>query len=245
MKKTFIMILFAKIANKISLSVMLFLLISLAVSAQKIKIEGIVIDSNNAALAAATVQISGKNEATLTNEEGKFILHTSSKFPLTLTVEMIGYTAKSIVVNANEFITIQLQEVTNELGEILISSGYLTQKKSEFSGSVSTVSAKQLQNRPATSFDQLLGGQGTGIDVIQSSAVLNNTPVIRVRGLNTITSGLFPLIVIDGVAVFTGSLGGFVGNNPLSAINPNDIQSIDVLKDASAAAIYGSRAANG
>ena len=90
-----------------------------------------------------------------------------------------------------------------------------------------------------------MGGQGTGIDVIQSSAVLNNTPVIRVRGLNTITSGLFPLIVIDGVAVFTGSLGGFVGNNPLSAINPNDIQSIDVLKDASAAAIYGSRAANG
>lgn len=245
MKKTWIIILFAKTTNKINLSVMLFLLISLAVSAQKIKIEGIVIDSNNAALEKATVQILGKNEATITNEEGKFIVHTSSKFPLTLTVDRIGYTSQNIVLKTNEFTTIQLQEITNELGEILISSGYLTQKKSEFSGSVSTVSAKQLQNRPATSFDQLLGGQGTGIDVIQSSAVLNNTPVIRVRGLNTITSGLFPLIVIDGVAVFTGSLGGFVGNNPLSAINPNDIQSIDVLKDASAAAIYGSRAANG
>jgi len=245
MKKLFILNLFVKITNKISLSVLLFLLISLAVSAQEIKIEGIVIDSKKAALGAATIQVSGKNEGTITTEDGKFTLQTTTKLPLTLTVSLIGYTPKSIVVDSNEFITIQLQEVTNELGEILISSGYLTQNKSDFSGSVSTVSTRQLQNRPATSFDQLLGGQGTGIDVIQSSAVLNNTPVIRIRGLNTITSGLFPLIVVDGVAVFTGSLGGFVGNNPLAAINPNDIQSVDVLKDASVAAIYGSRAANG
>ncbi len=68
---------------------------------------------------------------------------------------------------------------------------------------------------------------------------------MRIRGISTITSGLYPLVVIDGVTVFVGSVGGMIGNNPLSDINPNDIQSIDVLKDASAAAIYGSRAANG
>jgi len=216
MEKTFILILFVKTTNRISLSIVLFLLISLAVSAQEIKIEGMVIDSKKVALGAATIQISGKNSGTITNEEGKFTLQTTAQFPLTLTVSLMGYNPQSIVLNKNEFTTVQLQEITNELGEILVSSGYLTQKKSEFSGSVSTVSVRQLQNRPTTSFDQLLGGQGTGIDVIQSSAVLNNTPVIRVRGLNTITSGLFPLIVVDGVAVFTCSLGGFFGNNPLS-----------------------------
>lgn len=245
MEKTFILLLFVKNTNRISFSILLFLLISLTVSAQEIKIEGIVTDSKKAPLSAAAIQISGKNRGTITTVDGTFTLQAADKFPLTLTVSLMGYASQSIILNKNEFTAVQLQEITNELGEIVVSSGYLTQKKSEFSGSVSTVSAKQLQNRPATSFDQLLGGQGTGIDVIQSSAVLNNTPVIRVRGLNTITSGLFPLIVVDGVAVFSGSLGGFVGNNPLSGINPNDIQSIDVLKDASAAAIYGSRAANG
>lgn len=127
----------------------------------------------------------------------------------------------------------------------MVVSGYSVQKKSEFSGAVSSIGTKQLQCRPSVSFDQLLGGQAPGIDIIQPTNILNNTPVLRIRGINTITSGLFPLVVVDGVAVFVGSIGGMVGNNPLSDINPNDIQSIDVLKDASAAAIFGSRAANG
>jgi TonB-linked SusC/RagA family outer membrane protein len=237
--------LFTVLISAKQLFALLFFLVSMSIFAQKSTIEGSVKDAKNSALGASIIQINEKNEGTITDEEGRFTLQTSSQFPLTITVSMIGYISKKIVLNKNEFVVVVLEELSNELGEVLISSGYLTQRKSEFSGSVATVSARQLQNRPTTSFDQLLGGQGTGIDVIQSSAVLNNTPVIRVRGLNTITSGLFPLIVIDGVAVFSGSLGGFVGNNPLSAINPNDIQSIDVLKDASAAAIYGSRAANG
>ncbi|MBK7466211.1 MAG: TonB-dependent receptor plug domain-containing protein [Saprospiraceae bacterium] len=104
---------------------------------------------------------------------------------------------------------------------------------------------RSLENRPASSFDQLLGGHATGVDIIQPSSVLNNTPIMRIRGINTITSGLFPLVIVDGVSVFVGSIGGLIGNNPLSDINPNDIQNIDILKDASAAALYGSRAANG
>nr|WP_315156902.1 SusC/RagA family TonB-linked outer membrane protein [uncultured Flavobacterium sp.] len=237
--------LYIKEINAKQLFTVLIFLISMSVFAQKTAIEGTVKDFENKALGGVLVKVSGNNEAAATNADGGFTLQTISQFPLTITVSMIGYSSQKIVLDKNEFVAITLEQSTSELGEVLVSSGYLTQRKSEFSGSVSTVSARQLQNRPTTSFDQLLGGQGTGIDVIQSSAVLNNTPVIRVRGLNTITSGLFPLIVVDGVAVFTGSLGGFVGNNPLSAINPNDIQSIDVLKDASAAAIYGSRAANG
>jgi TonB-linked SusC/RagA family outer membrane protein len=234
-----------KITNAKQLFTILIFLISIPVFAQDTVIVGSVKSSKNIALSAAVIQIREKNEGTTTNGDGEFTLKTTSQFPLTVTISMIGYAPKKVILKKNDFVTVLLEELTNELDEVLISSGYLTQRKSEFSGSVSTISARQLQNRPTTSFDQLLGGQATGIDVIQSSAVLNNTPVIRIRGLNTITSGLFPLIVVDGVAVFSGSLGGFVGNNPLSAINPNDIQSVDVLKDASAAAIYGSRATNG
>lgn len=245
MKQNYIYRFLALLTNGNRLTMLLFLWVSLSVSGQNNTIEGQIIDNNNTAVGAATVQITETNEAVITDENGYFSIVTAAKFPVAIQVSMMGYVTQNLVVKSNKNIKIILQDNSNQLDEILISSGYLSQKKSEFSGAVSTISARQLQNRPTTSFDQLLGGQGTGIDVIQSTSVLNNTPVIRVRGLNTITSGLFPLIVVDGVAVFTGSLGGFVGNNPLSGINPNDIESVDVLKDASAAAIYGSRAANG
>nr|WP_315203084.1 SusC/RagA family TonB-linked outer membrane protein [uncultured Flavobacterium sp.] len=220
-----------------------FFLFTVQLYAQLQNLKGIVLDAKTD-LPLSGVTVMSKIEEVTTNENGEFVIQ-SQNLPFTLKLSYIGYKTQEIVVRSFDLLRVKLINDSNQLDEVLISSGYLTQRKSEFSGSVSTVSGRQLQNRPTTSFDQLLGGQGTGIDVIQSSAVLNNTPVIRVRGLNTITSGLFPLIVIDGVAVFSGSLGGFVGNNPLSAINPNDIQSIDVLKDASAAAIYGSRATNG
>ncbi|TDD99368.1 SusC/RagA family TonB-linked outer membrane protein [Flavobacterium cellulosilyticum] len=245
MKQLYIQGLLAWRTNINQFLLLFFLLVSISVLGQKSTIKGEVVSIDNKPIEAVTVQIIATKENEITDTNGFFSISTSISFPITIRVSMLGYSTQQLVLKSNKQFKITLFEDTNQLGEVLISSGYLVQKKAAFSGSVSTVSAKQLQNRPSTSFDQLLGGQGTGIDVIQSTSVLNNTPVIRVRGLNTITSGLFPLIVVDGVAVFTGSLGGFVGNNPLSSINPNDIQSIDVLKDASAAAIYGSRAANG
>ncbi|MRX40269.1 SusC/RagA family TonB-linked outer membrane protein [Flavobacterium sp. LC2016-23] len=245
MKQNYIFRFLALLTNGNRHTILFCLLISLSAFGQKNTIEGQIIDNSSTAVAASTVEITETNEAAITDENGYFSIITTAKFPLTLKISMLGYVTQNFVVKSDKSIKVVLQDSSNQLDEILISSGYLSQKKSEFSGAVSTISARQLQNRPSTSFDQLLGGQGTGIDVIQSTSVLNNTPVVRVRGLNTITSGLFPLIVVDGVAVFTGSLGGFVGNNPLSGINPNDIESVDVLKDASAAAIYGSRAANG
>lgn len=218
---------------------------SVFVQAQEIMLKGKVADALNTPLFGASVTVKGSKIAAITNQQGEFSLKSSVKFPVTLKVSSVGYTTLELVLNSQDFVTINLKESTNQLDEVVVSSGYFIQKKAEFSGSVAAISAKQLQNRPATSFDQLLGGQATGIDIIQPSSILNSTPVIRVRGINTITSGLFPLVVVDGVTVFVGAIGGLIGNNPLSDINPNDIQSIDVLKDASAAAIYGSRAANG
>jgi TonB-linked SusC/RagA family outer membrane protein len=218
---------------------------SLIVKAQEVNVKGKIVDAANVPVLGVTVIVKGTNNASITNQQGEFLLKTNAKLPLTIKVSSVGFSTQEVLIKSQELILITLQETVNQLEEIVVSSGYSVQKKSEFSGSVSAISAKQLQNRPATSFDQLLGGQATGIDIIQPSSILNSTPVMRVRGINTITSGLFPLVVVDGVTVFVGAIGGLIGNNPLADINPNDIQSIDVLKDASAAAIYGSRAANG
>lgn len=218
---------------------------SLLSQAQEGPLKGKIVDAFNAPLMGASVQLKGAKNATITNQQGEFSLKSDVKFPITLKVSSVGFTTREYIVKSQESVVINLQESTHELDEVVVSNGYTVQKKTEFSGSVSAISAKQLQNRPATSFDQLLGGQATGIDIIQPSSILNSTPVMRIRGINTITSGLFPLVVMDGVTVFVGAIGGLIGNNPLADINPNDIQSIDVLKDASAASIYGSRAANG
>ncbi|MEY4936450.1 MAG: hypothetical protein RIS64_2809 [Bacteroidota bacterium] len=213
--------------------------------AQGVVLNGKIIDAKNQTLEGVAVVVKETQEVTASDKDGLFLLKTAHSLPITLQFSFIGFQTQERIINSTELITIRLEESHNELNEIVISSGYMVQKRTDFSGSVATIVPKQLENRPATSFDQLLGGQATGIDIIQPSGVLNSTPVIRIRGINTITSGLFPLVVIDGVTVFVGSVGGLIGNNPLSDINPNDIQSIDVLKDASAAAIYGSRAANG
>ncbi|HSD07683.1 SusC/RagA family TonB-linked outer membrane protein [Flavobacterium sp.] len=221
----------------------IFLLFTVHIYAQQQSLQGIVVDAKtNLPLVGATGN--SKTEGVITNENGEFIIQ-NQKLPFTLKFSYIGYKTQEIVIRSFDFLTVKLIKDSNELEEVVVSSGYMQQNKKVFSSAVSTISAKQLANKPATSFDQLLGGQTTGVDIIAPTSALNNTPVMRIRGISTITSGLYPLVVIDGVTVFVGSVGGKVGNNPLSDINPNDIQSIDVLKDASAAAIYGSRAANG
>ena len=229
------------------------LAITLTVSAQtNITVQGSVIDDNtNAPLAGAVVAVRDAATQTLTDAKGNFTLTTSRKAPLQLTVNFVGYDTKQMVVNNPNQVTISLHATSNQLNEVVISSGYSTQEKRSYSGSASQVTATQLENKPAQSFDELLGGQAAGVNIIQPTNTLNSTPVFRIRGINSITSGIYPLIVVDGVTVFTGSTGGSgggsggIGNNPLADINPNDIETIDVLKDAAATAIYGSRAANG
>lgn len=225
---------------------LLLLLIVNSVVAQETNINGKVIEvETKSPIPFAHVLIDGTNLATTTDKNGDFSIAGINAFPVTLKISAVGHQPQELVLNSPDTVTVSLSESITTLSEVVISSGYTTQRKSEFSGAVANISPKQLMNRPSVSFEQLLGGQAPGVDIIQPTNILNNTPVMRIRGLNTITSGLFPLVVVDGVTMFVGSIGGLVGNNPLSDINPNDIQSIDVLKDASAAAIYGSRAANG
>ena len=122
---------------------------------------------------------------------------------------------------------------------------YGTQQKREITGSIASVKAEDIKAVPVQSFDQALQGKAAGVSITLPNGVLNNVPVIRIRGFNSISGSSYPLIVVDGVPIATGNWGGNAITNALADINPADIQSMDILKDASATALYGSRAANG
>lgn len=226
---------------------LIVLLQGFLVSAQKsnITLNGKVIDkTTRQPLAGATVHIKGTTHEVVTSETGDFHFLTGQRIPVTYVISFVGYQTLEIEQTKEEAFVVELQQGNNQLNEVVV-TGYSTQSKKVYTGAASQVKAAQLENRPAQSFDQLLGGQASGISIIQPSGTLNSTPVFRIRGINSISSGIYPLIVIDGVVAFTGLVGGSVGNNPLADLNPNDIESIDILKDASATVIYGSRAANG
>ena len=125
--------------------------------------------------------------------------------------------------------------------------GYGTQLRRDLTGNVATVTGKEIATSPVQSFDQALQGRAPGVNITTPNGVLNNPPVIRMRGTNSMNLSSAPLVVIDGIPAYSGnsSAVGSVPNNPLSNLNPNDIESMEVLKDASATAIYGSRAAGG
>jgi TonB-dependent starch-binding outer membrane protein SusC len=208
-------------------------------------VTGVVKDENNEPLPGATVVLKGTSVYGVAGADGSFAFAAPKEFPFTLVINSVGYFQQDVEIYEipEEPLAIAMKS-RNVLDEVVV-VGYTTQSKRDFTGSASTVNASRLENRPAQSLDQLLGGQAAGVNIVQPSGTLNSTPVFRIRGVNSITSSLYPLIIVDGVTVFTGSAGGSVGNNPLADINPSDIETIDILKDASATAIYGSRAANG
>src|SRR5690606_35107720 len=142
-------------------------------------------------------------------------------------------------------VTIYLQEENKALEEVVV-VGYGNQRRKDFVGSVATIGGDRLVDKPVQSFDQALMGQAAGVSVALSNGQLNSPPVIRIRGVNSISLSSAPLVVIDGVPVTTGQVSSTrASNNPLADINPSDIASISVLKDAASTSIYGSRAAGG
>lgn len=210
---------------------------------------GTVIDSKTKTpLIGALVRIKGTTNQVLTDTKGKFFFKTGQKLPYILEAVYIGYKKQEIEASSSP-LQISLVENESQLNEVVV-VGYGTQRKSDITGSVSSI-PKTLLAQPAASFDNLLQGTVPGIAVTQSSGQPGSTATIRVRGGNSISFGNAPLYVIDGFIIYnnndyanTGASNGG-GVNALSTINPSDIESIEVLKDASATAIYGSRGANG
>lgn len=196
-------------------------------------------------LAGATVKVKGTSQGAATNSEGVFNLKGVGDDAV-LVISFIGFEQQEIKVGSRKTIDVILAPSADQLRDVVV-SGYTVQNRAEFTGSSSHIGSKAIANRPVASFDQALAGQAAGVRIISNGGSLNATPVFRIRGTNSINLSSYPLIIVDGITTFNGNVGfsAAVENNPLSNINPDDIESIEVLKDASATAIYGSRAANG
>lgn len=228
-----------------------FFVFSLNVFSQNQTIlNGVVTDAKSReTLIGASIRIKGTSKGSVTDVNGEFKLITEKKLPLTLIVSNIGYRAQEIDVYENETLKINLSEDVNQLSAVVV-IGYGTQKRSEFTGSVSSIPT-ELKGLTVSSPDRLIQGAVSGAQVTQSSGQPGGGVSIRVRGGTSINAGNEPLYVIDGFPVYNGDASIDAGVtsgptiNPLSSLNPADIESIDVLKDASSTAIYGSRGANG
>jgi len=210
-------------------------------------LEGIVVDAvTKEPLAEATIQIAGVTHSTKTNNSGEFQFVTGQKFPYTLIVTYVGYETKKVVANMSP-VAIELDRDATGLDEVVI-VGYGMQKRSDLTGSISKINPAEVRTIPEASFDAQLQGKAAGVQINTNTGVPGSDVFIRVRGATSINASNDPLYVIDGVVINNVSLQNIFqerATSPLTDINPNDIASIEILKDASAIAIYGSRGANG
>jgi TonB-linked SusC/RagA family outer membrane protein len=204
-------------------------------------------------LPGVSVVIKGTTMGTVSDGEGNYSLDVPAGSDAILVFSSVGYVSQEVSVNNRAVINVSLQADIRSLGEVVV-IGYGSVRKSDLTGSVATVSGEDIKRTPITSVDQGLQGRAPGVQVTTTSAAPGGGVSIRVRGTNSINGGSEPLYVIDGFPIYNDLDEGTpaaVGRrtkstpNPLASINPNDIASIEVLKDASATAIYGSRGANG
>lgn len=220
------------------------------VYAQNRTVTGTVSDQQGMGIPGVTVTVRGTNRATQTAANGSFTIEAPENG--TLVFSAVGYGTQEMSVSGIPS-TITLQTLTTSLNEVVV-TGYGTARRRDVTGAVSSVRAKDFNKGVQVSPDQLIQGKAAGVLVINNSGQPGGATTVRIRGTSSIRSGNQPLYVIDGVPIAGESarpggggagIGGSPGANPLNFINPNDIASIDVLKDASATAIFGSRGANG
>ncbi|MCW0484221.1 SusC/RagA family TonB-linked outer membrane protein [Gaoshiqia sediminis] len=216
---------------------------NLAVQSKVVK--GVVKDKQGMPLPGVTVLEKGTTNGTITDFDGYYSLEVPADAMLLFS--FVGMQVQEIAVAGQATINVVLEEEMLDIDEVVV-VGYGTQKKGSITGAIAQFDAEQLDERPVQRIDQALVGQMAGVRVKQTSGMPGKGFSIQVRGTGSITANNEPLYVIDGFPLETSqqsTSGGFSTGNPLDNINPNDIESIQVLKDAAAAAIYGSRASNG
>lgn len=206
-------------------------------------VTGTVVDSKtNQPIPGVNINVQGSSTGTSTDFDGKFKLN-KIKSGDKLIASFVGYKNLIIEYNGQQTIIFNLLEEANKLQEVVVQVGYGSVKKKDATGSVSILSAKDFNKGPALSADQLLVGKIAGVRITNDGGAPDAAPNIRIRGGSSLSGTNSPLIVIDGIPISEINPAGV--NNPLSLVNPNDIESFSILKDASATAIYGSRASNG
>ena len=203
-------------------------------------VKGTVSDSQGPVI-GATVKVKGGNTGAITDYDGNYSIQASPG--QTLVFSYVGYETKEIKVGNQKVIDVLLKEDSELLGEVVV-VGYGTMRKSDLTGAVTQVDEKAFEKSVSTSIDQVLQGRAAGVQIQANTGTPGGSSTIRIRGTNSLNASSQPIFVIDGVII--DSEGSDDGNtNPLAGINPSDILTMDILKDASATAIYGSRASNG
>jgi iron complex outermembrane receptor protein len=227
---------------KKTLAVLLFAITSISVFAQERTVTGKVTDAKDGApLVAASITTKGSNKGTTTSVNGTFSIKVSGN-ATTLVISYLNYTTKEVKVGANNVVNVALSQSAEQLGEVVV-IGYGTVKKKDLTGSVVNVSSKDFNSGAISTPEQLIAGKVAGVSITSNNGAPGSGSTIRIRGGASLNASNDPLIVIDGMPIDGGGISGQA--NALALINPNDIESFSVLKDASAAAIYGARASNG
>ncbi|WP_080240442.1 SusC/RagA family TonB-linked outer membrane protein [Spirosoma rigui] len=215
--------------------------------AQTTRLTGTIRSGEGEVLPGVTIAVKGTSQGTTTDADGHFALPLSTT-DVTLIISAIGFATQEVRPTGSE-LTVTLQTDIRQLSEIVV-TGYGEQSRKSLTSAISTVKGADLQTIPVASPDQLLQGRAPGVQVQANSGVPGGGIFIRVRGTNSVNAGNDPLYVVDGVFInntnlIATGLGNQVPSNPLADLNPADIESIEILKDANATAIYGSRGANG
>ncbi|MBP2284814.1 TonB-linked SusC/RagA family outer membrane protein [Flavobacterium sp. CG_23.5] len=214
------------------------------------QITGTVTD-NQGQMPGVIVSIKGKNTTVITGFDGKYVIDASPTD--TLVFSFMGYKTIEMPVQGNAVINVRLQEDATQLQEVKINAGYYSVKESERTGSIAKISAKDIEKQPVANVLATMQGRMAGVDIVQDSGSPGGSFTIKIRGQNSLRGdGNQPLYIIDGVPYSSEAIGSIATSgtapsltSPLNSINPSDIESIEVLKDADATAIYGSRGANG
>ncbi len=240
-------------ASVVTAAVMLFTVAPEALTAQQAAVRGSVTNAQTGEpITGAQVAVRGTAIGTLTNNDGRYVLTSVPAGRLEIRVEYIGYSAQSrtVTLAAGETATVDFEMgiAAIELDE-LVATGYAEQTRREVSGAISSLETRDMENRVVASLDAALQGKAAGVQVVQNAGNPGNGITVRVRGSSSISASNQPLYVVDGVPIFREDFGQLgLGGQDMSAItglNPSEIESIDILKDAAASAIYGSRGSNG
>jgi TonB-linked SusC/RagA family outer membrane protein len=225
----------------------LLLCLPVCIWAQNKTVTGKITDATNGTpVAGASITAKGSKQGTSSKADGSFSL-TIPGAVTTLVVSSVGFETQQVPI-AGDVVVISLKATNSSLNEVVV-VGYGTQRKRDVTGSIAKVSGDKLTSIASPSFEAALQGKAPGVQVIQGSGLAGSGSVIRIRGIASIGASADPLYVVDGIPIISdvfirGNSGG-MNQNPLAAINPNDIESIEILKDAAAAGIYGSRGSNG
>lgn len=245
--------------DTISISLILFLLLSCNFITAQTKVQGVVKDDKGVTIPGANIAVVGTTTSVSTDFDGRYTIDVPAN--ATLSFSFIGYNTQKIAVADRTTINVNLISSAEDLKEVLVNVGYRSVKKKDLTGAISIVKAKDIADSPQVSLDQLLQGRAAGVTVTNNSGQPGGDVSVKIRGTTSIGGTNEPLYIVDGIPIsgdatnsstggnmvkgYVGGNSGSVTTSALALINPNDIETMDILKDASATAIYGSRASNG